>query len=369
LRVLHVYKDYWPVTGGIEGNVRELAIGLRRSYGVDTRVLATSPGRRGRRGTVDGVPVWQVGRLGVVARAPIAPGLLWALRRLPCDVADLHFPYPVGELAYLAAGRGRRLVVTYHSDIVRQQALLAVYRPFLELLLRRADRIVATSPRYAETSPWLRRFGDRVVVIPYGIDVDRFARTGAASCDHGQAQLGADAPVVLFVGHYRYYKGLEHLIRALPQVDPPARLVLVGAGIEAELAPLARQLGVADRTVFAGEAGAALPGYYAAADVFCLPSSHRSEAFGIVLLEAMAAGLPLVSTELGTGTSWVNRDGDTGLVVPPADPAALAAALNRLLGNPDLRRRFGAAGRARVEAEFTLARMLERRYRLYTELA
>lgn len=368
LRLLEVYKDYWPVRGGIENTVREVAVGLRRCYGVETAVLATSTGRHGWRGMLEGVPVWKVGRLATVARAPLAPGLLWALRRLQPDIAELHFPYPIGELAYLLAGRGRRLVVTYHSDIVRQRGLLVAYRPFLELLLRRADRLIATSPNYAASSPFLSRHLDKTVVIPPGIEPARFRQADPVAV--ARLRGGAAGPTILFVGVYRYYKGIEDLVKALPRLRAPARLVLVGREIEANVAPLARELGVADRVTFAGEVDdATLVAHYHAADLFCLPARYRSEAFGIVQLEAMAAGLPVVSTELGTGTSYANLDGVTGLVVPPQDPSALAAALDRLLADPALCHRFAAAARARVEAEFTLDRMLERRYTLYQELS
>jgi glycosyltransferase involved in cell wall biosynthesis len=367
LKVLEIYKDYWPVIGGIEHAVRELAVGLRRDYRVATAVLATNTGRRSWRGEIDGVPVWKVGRIATVARAPVAPGLLAALRRLRPDVADLHFPYPFGELAYLLAGRGRRLVVTYHSDIVRQQALLRLYRPFLRRLLERADRIVASSPNYAASSPFLQDFGDKVVVIPYGIDVDRFS--GADPGDVADVRRRYGEPLILFVGQYRYYKGIEYLVAAMPQVDPRARLLLVGAGIEGAVGERVGALGVADRVHFAGETpNAALPKYHHAASILCLPASHRSEAFGIAQLEGMAAGLPVVTTEVGTGTSYVTRDGVTGLVVPPRDPAALAAAINRLLADEPLRRRMGAAARRRADGEFTLARMLERRFELYRSL-
>lgn len=367
MNVLLSYKDYWPVVGGIENNLRELAVGLRREYGVRTSVLVTSTGRRSWRGLIDGVPVWKIGRLATVARAPIAPGLLAAHRRLRPDVADLHFPYPVGELAYLLAGRGRRLAVTYHSDIVRQQALLTVYRPYLNLLLDRADAIVATSENYARTSEFLAPRREKVRVIPYGIDVEHFAGHDPARVAELHRRYGS--PLILFVGQHRYYKGLEYLLAALRDVPPPARLVLAGAGLEAGVGALARDLGVADRVSFIGEtANLGLRDWYHAADVFCLPSSHRSEAFGIVQIEALAAGTPVVSTELGTGTSYVNQHGETGLVVPPRDPAALASALNRVLGDPALRARFGRTAAVRARGEFTAATMLARRWELLREL-
>jgi rhamnosyl/mannosyltransferase len=183
---------------------------------------------------------------------------------------------------------------------------------------------------------------------------------------------GADAGshfILLSVGRLRYYKGLDDLIRALPQI-PAARYVIVGDGpMQSEWQQLARSMGVADRVFFAGEVSdAELPSYYAACDLFVLPANARAEAFGTVIVEALAAGRPVISTEVGTGTSWVNVDGQTGVVVPPHDPPALAAAITRLLNNDQLRQQMGRAAKARAFEEFTVERMIDRVYAEYERL-
>ncbi len=176
-------------------------------------------------------------------------------------------------------------------------------------------------------------------------------------------------PLLLFVGRLRYYKGLHYLLRALGDL-PGVGLAVVGSGpMEAEWKGLAKELGVAGRAHFLGEiADGELPACYHAADCFVLPACERSEAYGLVQVEAMAAGLPVICTELGTGTSFVNLHGETGLVVPPRDPHALAEACRSLLADADLRRRMGAQGRARALAEFTLERMVERVEAVYEEV-
>jgi rhamnosyl/mannosyltransferase len=290
-------------------------------------------------------------------------------------------------------------VISYHSDIVRQKALLRVYRPLLWRVLRRADRILATSPRYIDSSPFLSRLRDKCAVVPLGVDTARFAaadparvtalrnqlttqpRTAGRKQPPNPAQRGASShptphsgaqaatQLLLSVGKLRYYKGLDTLIQALPQL-PSARLVIVGAGpMDAAWRELAAALSVADRVVFVGEVDdAELPIYYHAAAVFALPANARAEAFGTVLVEAMAAGLPCVTTEVGSGTSWVVQDGVTGRVVPPRDPDALAEAITPLLADADLRRRLGQAGAERARAEFDERLMIDRILAAYTAL-
>jgi len=222
--------------------------------------------------------------------------------------------------------------------------------------LQRADALIATSPAYLKSSTILGRFSTRAEVIPLSVDPRRFV---ADERDLAAPRRRWPEPLVLFVGRFRSYKGLPTLLQAMVGLD--AHLLLVGRGpVEAALRVQAARLGIDDRVTFLGNVSdRELPSYYAASDVFVLPSIQRSEAFGIVLLEAMAAGRPVISTELGTGTSWVNQHGKTGLVVPPADPSALRDALRTLLADHELAERLGQAGRERVQTEFSEDRMLE----------
>jgi rhamnosyl/mannosyltransferase len=363
VRILHVYKDYAPVLGGIENHVRLLAEGLA-GRGHDVAVLVTAAGPRSSEESLGGVRVLRAGRLASLASAPLSPALAWRLGREPADVVHLHSPYPVAELGWLLSGR-HPMVLTYHSDVVRQRLLGRLWAPWLELVLRRADRVLATSPVYVETSRFLRRVRERVRVVPPGIDPTRFTGIDAAAA---RARYGG-GPTLAFVGRLRYYKGLDVLIDALTEL-PELRLLVVGDGpMGAAWRSRARSAGVADRVRWLGALpDDELPAVLAAADLYVLPAVARSEAFGIALVEAMAAGLPAVTTELGTGTSWVNQDGATGLVVPPGDPGALAAAVRALLADPDRRRRMGAAARRRALAEFSAAVMIDRVEQVYQEV-
>ncbi len=357
-RILHIYKDYYPVLGGIENHLRTLAE-AQAARGHSVAVLVTSRHRQTYQIEMNGVRIIFAGRLATAASTPLSLALPFCLRREQADLIHLHFPYPMGDLAHWLAGRSRPTIITYHSDIVRQKNLLRFYAPLLRRTLERADRIVATSPRYIETSPYLAPRAAKCVVVPYGIHPERFERVDPAQV--AALREPYHEPLLLFVGQLRYYKGVEFLIRALPQVR--AHAWLIGSDTttrRAELEALAQTLGVAERVTFLGEQDAKLPAYFRACDVFVLPSIERSEAFGIVQLEAMAAGKPLVSCDVGTGVAWVNQHEITGLVVPPRDPAALAAALNRLIADAALRARLGAAGQQRVHSEFTVGKMVDR---------
>jgi glycosyltransferase involved in cell wall biosynthesis len=369
MRVLHIYKDYAPVVGGIENHIGLLAQ-AQRAQGIDARVLVTNTGTETIETTINGVPVVKTGRQLNISSAPISLSFYGWLRRLEegIDITHAHLPYPPGELGHLLLGRSRALVLSYHSDIVRQKMLGAFYSPFLRVLLRRANRISVASPAYIRTSPFLAPVADKCRVLPYGIDLSAFEATPEVR--QAAAELRArhaPAPLLLYVGKLRHYKGLNVLIDAMQRID--AHLLVIGSGmLEEEWRGQASALGLDGRISFLGELSDAdkLIALYAS-DLFVLPSTNRAEAFGIVLIEAMACGLPLISTELGTGTSFVNQHEQTGLVVPPADPEALAAAINRMLGDDELRKTMGAAALARVHAEFSQATMTARMTDLYQE--
>ncbi len=278
----------------------------------------------------------------------------------------LHFPYPLGEISQWLLGRGRATVLTYHSDVIKQAGILKLYNPLLRRILQSMDRIIATSAPYIQSSPYLRPIADRCTVIPLGIDTERFSRP--QPLDVNMLRTRHPGPLLLFVGRLRYYKGLNYLIEAMKQID--ATLLVVGTGPEAaNLGEQAYLSGVADKVRFLGDiSDEQLPAYYQAADLFVLSSSQRSEAFGIVLLEAMAAGTPLVSTELSTGTSWVNQNGVTGLVVPPKDPAALVQAINSLLADNARRQQMGVNAELRAKTEFGLPLLVDRLLDLYQEV-
>ena len=367
MRVVHLYKDYPPVVGGIENHLRLLAEGQAKR-GLEVTVLVTATDRRTTVRRERGVRVIRAARLARLRSTPLSPALVARLRSLEADVIHLQFPYPFAEVAHLAVGRSRALVVSYQSDIVRQRLLGWLYRPLMRRLLHRADRVLASSRAYATGSEVLAGYGAKTSVVPLGVEVDRFAAPDRREVEDIRRRF--PGPRVLFVGRLRYYKGVEVLIAAFERLRAgglPATLLIVGSGPRsARCRRLAKDTAVAGDIHFLGEvADDELPAIHAAAEVFVLPSCRRSEAYGLALAEAMAAGTAVVSTELGTGTSWVNLDGETGLVVPPRDPAALAAALGRLLSDPEMRRAMGSRARRRARRELDAEGMVERVIGIY----
>ena len=364
MKLLHVYKDYAPVLGGIENHIRLLAE-KQAAAGNRVTVLATSRTTRTVIEETNGVHVVKAARLAHLASTPISVMLPWHLAQQRPDIAHLHYPYPVGEVSQLCFGRSQCVVLSYHADIVRQAGILRFYRPLLNRMLDRVDRILVASPQMLKTSPLLQPFREKCVLVPYGIDRRPFLASRADEARALQERYGG-GPWLLFVGVLRYYKGLQYLLQAMVGIH--ARLMIVGDG---PMAPVlrgqAQALGLGDGVVFAGRVSdRELPAYYQFADILILPSSERSEAYGLVQVEAMTSGLPVVCTELHTGTTFVNRDGESGLVVPPKDPKALAAAVVRLLEDDALRLRLGQGARAR-SALFAAEDMLRAVDKVYLE--
>lgn len=362
LRVLQVGKFYPPHRGGMESHLQALCGQLRAEVNVE--VLVSSDDRRTVEERLDSLKVTRVGTLFDFAAAPVCPGLARRIRESRADIVHLHWPHPTALLAYLASGHAGRLVLTYHSDVVRQRILGGMFWPVLRRVLERADAVIVASPNYVESSPVLQKFKQKCRVIPFGVPLEEFDRVDTLEVEKVRARFGPR--VVLGVGRLIYYKGFEHLVRAMKKVD--GHLVIIGEGpLRGALEQEVERAGVAGRVTLLGHVENVVP-YYHASDVFALPSVARSEAFGIVQLEAMACRKPVVNTRLDSGVTYVSVDGVTGLTVPPADSEALAAALNRLLGDAALAVRLGRAARLRVEREFDLEVMGRRTRQLYEEI-
>ena len=306
--------------------------------------------------------------LGLLALAGGVVGARLAFVIERWDSEFSHLPNPLAGLSFLLAGRRCPLVVTYHADIVRQRYLLKPYLALLHRVLRRADRIVVATPNHIKYSRILPRYAGKCTVIPFGIDLSRFRLTAEIARAVDAIRRAHPGPRVLFIGRLVYYKGVEYLIRAMGRVG--ARLFVIGSGpLEGKLKALAGSGNLEGKIAFLGWVPEREKlAHLHACDLLVLPSVEPAEAFGMTQIEAMACSKPVVSTDLPSGVACVNRHGVTGLVVPPRDPAALAGAINRLLGDAVLRRRLGAAGRRLAESEYAEQRMGQRYRRVYLDI-
>ena len=333
---------------------------------VEIQVVVANNSWRHVISNVDGIPVTRLSRLFTLASTPVCNGMAREIRRSRAQIAHLHMPNPIGALAYLVSRYPGQLVVSWHSDVVRQRLLVKFFSPIEQRILRRARAIILSSENYLRSSQPLRAHRSKCRVIPYGISLKKFGVTQDPRIAEIRRRHGSR--IVLAVGRLVYYKGFEYLIRAMSRVR--AALVLVGDGpLRGRLEAEVLNLGIQDRVTFLGELqNEAMVPYYRASDVFVLSSIARSEAFGIVQLEAMASGRPVVNTSIDSGVPVVSVDGITGITVPPANSEALAAAINTLLENSQLRMLYGWRAQQRVHKEFSADTMARSTLQLYREL-
>lgn len=372
MRIVQVSPYFHPHIGGVETHVRSIARELaRRDH--DVTVVTSAHARLPDREELDGFHILRVKPLFTILRTPVAPRTRRLVATLPADVVHAHSPSPL--MAFYASracrARGFPLVVTYHADV----ELPTLFGPIVESMYRRtlgastiraANKIVVTTRTYASTSRYVWRFNPEV--IPNAVDARRFQPNNRGDRVRSDLGLRPEDPFVLFVGRMVPHKGMQTLLEAARSVRG-ARFVLVGGGERLPyLRNLARVLEIHDRVTFTGPvAGDALAGYYAACDVFVLPSVSRLEAFGVVALEAMATGKPVVVSDI-PGVREVITDGVEGLLADPVDPEDLADKINRLLADAALRRDMGRAGRETVESRFTLQTIVDRLEQVYADV-
>lgn len=428
LRVLQVSKLYYPYIGGIERVVTQVAEGLAEQ--TEMSVLVCSEDCRYREETQNGVHVVRVPSLFRLGNLPVPFGLVHTLRRLgkEQDVIHLHMPFPFGDLACLLSGYRGKMILWWHSDVVRQKKLMHLYKPVMLRMLRRADKIVVATEGHIEGSAYLKPFREKCVVIPFGADprlearadayiarreaaeaaarcrraeegccalpesgggllcaARREAVTGAVSCAQAngeqrctdeiccpeknsgrQSEIEMKPLRFLFVGRLVYYKGCDVLLSAFAKLEK-GKLVMAGSGDMAQdCRRLAEELGIRERVIFLSKpSDEELYRQYEACDVFVLPSVARSEAFGLVQIEAMAFGKPVINTNLPSGVPYVSLDKVTGLTVEPGDADGLADAMRWMAEHEKERKEMGERARERMKQEYRMDKMLERVKKLY----
>lgn len=341
-----------------------VCVNHRNESGKDVtwNVLAWTRTQEERDGPIN---LTRLGRRASVARLDLCPGLLpWLAkaRAAAFDLMHLHAPNPTMLLALAALPMRVPLVITHHSDVVRQKTLSLMQRPFEHVVYRRAVCVLVDSPSYQEGSLLLQRYAEKVHTLPLGIELEPYLDPSPTALEHAATfRQKWGHPLWLSVGRIVYYKGLHNAIRALPHV--PGQLMVVGEGpLKPELQALAKAMGVADRIHWMGRLNAEeLIGAYHAATALWFPSNARSEGFGLVQVEAMASGCPVINSAIpASGVAWVSLHEQTGLTIPVDDPDALATAANRLAASPDLRDRLGQQARARARSEFDDGLMAQR---------
>ena len=367
MRVLHFFKTYLPESvGGIEQVIYQLCqSGI--AHGIHGEVLTLSANPQPREVMVADHKVHRAKLDIQLASTGFSYSVLKRFRVLAAqaDVINYHFPWPFMDLVHFTARMHKPTVVTYHSDIVRQKNLLRLYSPLMHRFLGQADRIVAASPNYLATSQVLKHYRNKTVVVPYGLDKSSYP-VPTNTCVEGWRQRFGER-FFLFVGVMRYYKGLHILLEAAQGTGYP--IVIVGAGpLEQELREQAAALGL-HHVHFVGRLGEEdKVALLQLCTAILFPSHLRSEAFGISLLEGAMYGKPMISSEIGTGTSYINIHNETGLVVPPSDPLAFRAAMRTLWDNPLQALAMGQKAALRYEQLFTAEQMGRQMAKIYREV-
>lgn len=364
LKVLEVNKAYYPHIGGIETLVKQYSEELGE-FGADVRTLVCRDGKGGTvKEVVNGVPVIRAGSFGTYFSCPLSLHFIREFRRMAkkADVVHINVPFPLADAALLLSGFKGRVVVSWHSDIVKQKKLLTLYKPLLKYLLNRADMIFVATEGHIDGSDFLPEYREKCRILPYGITVEDYLNIDRKPI-LTEKLTDKNSVKVFFTGRLVYYKGVDVLLKAFAKVKN-CELFIAGTGeLENSLKTCAESRGLTEKVHFLGFlSDEELRQAYADCDIFVLPSVVKSEAFGIVQLEAMVYGKPVINTFLPSGVPHVSLDGETGLTVPPSDVNALAKAINRLAEDKELREELGRNAAERVKEKFSEKKIIRSLY-------
>jgi len=366
MKILQINKLYYPWIGGVEKIVQQISEGLNNKDNIEIKVLCCASPKKSRildfeKGTeeaIGGVKIVRASIIGMVTGLPISFSFFKLFKKLSkdADIINLHHPFTLGDLAIFLFRPKAKIILHYHSDIVRQKIAAFFLKPLIYNTLKKSSKIIISSPNLLKSSPILKKFEEKCEIIPFGVDYKKFQKLNKENVDLIKREYG---DFILFIGRLTYYKGLSYLIRAMKDVKN--NLLIIGDGKKKkDFELMTKNLGLNNRIHFLpSQPEKNLIDFYNASTALVLPSIFKSEAFGIVLIEAMACGKPIVSTELETGTSFVNQDKITGLVVPPKNIDALSRAINIILEDKKMAEIYGQNARNRVLEHFTIEKMLE----------
>jgi glycosyltransferase involved in cell wall biosynthesis len=350
-RLLHIGKYYPPHSGGMETVLRDLVSHQSTILPVEVVVANDRPTTETE--VLNGARITRVARFGTLASQPLCPSLPWKIAATPETMVHLHLPNPLGAQAYLMSNHRGELIVSHHADTLGRPFLRKLVSATVRRVMQRAAAIIVSSHSYMQSSEELADFRAKCQVVPLGIDLEAFSTSNLIESRKIQAKCGP--ALILAVGRLVPYKGFEFLLRAMPGID--ATLLLIGTGpLQGPLQNLINELGLQDKVHLLGRVTDLAP-YYQAARMLVMPSISRAEAFGLVQVEAMAAGIPVVNTQIESGVPEVSLDGITGITVPPRNPEAIARAIKLLLSNPGIRDTYGHAAILRARDRFSVQRM------------
>jgi len=370
MKILQFGKFYYPVSGGMERTMFEIAEGFD-DLGIECDVLCSNTKAENEISHYKNYTVYRAASFGLLNSTPISPSLVTKLKAL-CDSYDIihvHHPDPMAFLALFLIRPSSKIVVQWQSDIVRQEKMLKLFLPLQNWVLNRADRIIVATDAYAKHSPHLRKYPDKIAIVPIGICRESL-RTNKENVANIQSRYG-EKKIVLTFGRLVSYKGFDYLIEAANNLGDDYIVLIGGSGPEEEnLKKLISDNGLEEKVHLLGQVKEEEKyDYFSAASIFCLPSVTKAEAYGVVLLEAMAFGKPIVSSRIEeSGMVWVNQDQVTGLQVPPRSPKLLAEAIKNIAGNPELYQKFSDNAKKRYDEIFTRSTMIEKLKKLYEEV-
>lgn len=375
MRIVQTNKAYYPKVGGIETTITTMSEVLANYYGEDINVLTCSEVKSIKtiESVINGVKVKYLPSYGFFTSLPISPGYFREISKCSGDILHIHEPFPLADISMLMFPKLKenfsRIVVSWHSDIIRQKWVLSFYKKYIFKFLEIVDKIIVSNPNLIKNSDFLPSFEEKIDVIPIGVNLNWVDSCPESDLLSEEIRLSNKGPLILSVGRLVYYKGYEYLIDAIKLV-PNSSLVIIGSGpLKNKLVDRINKLNLASRIKIIPEVDEkTLHSYYKACDLFVLPSVEKSETYGIVQIEAMACGKPVICTDLGTGTTFLNQHEKTGLVVPPRDTKLLAEAIDKLITNQELRINLGMYGKERALREFTDKKMVEETYKVYQDL-
>lgn len=346
--ILEINKLYYPWIGGVEQHVRDISTGIKDNV----RIICCNTKNKTVTETIDGINVTKYASFGIFASLPISISFIVNFYKHKADVLHFHLPNPLAVMSYFLFRIKGDIIITWHADITKQKFALLFYKPFLHWFLRRAKKIIVTSPNIIESSPHLQKVKEKITVIPLGINPKEYLEVTTPN--------PMNKKYALFVGRFIYYKGVLELIEALKKSD--VHLVMIGDGIlKKEMMLIGNHLLKSNQlTILPFQEDTKLKAFFKHCEFLILPSTHPSEAFGIVQLEAMIYSNPVISTNLPTGVPYVNKHNTSGLIVEPKNINELATAMNNLWNDPLLTKELGRNAFQRCKSLFLQSTMIDK---------